>query len=280
MTRVLLIGLLGCLALTASAQDAAFAPARTHVYRFDARADGPAYQLIVTVPEAYGADTTTAFPVLYYLDGWDYAPLFIGLARLMEGNNTVRPFILAGISIEGDRLAWARHRYRDYTPSRYDTTLQRYHVNMAGASTDTDPTGEADAFADWIENTAISHVMRHYRTSARAVAGHSFGGLFGVWAMRYRPDLFSRYLLVSPSLWWNGGEVLKDWPAPRAKRVFLSVGGREFGNMQQPYGILLERLQAGDATAVEGRIYEGENHVSLLPEAVYDGLTFLFAADE
>ena len=39
--------------------------------------------------------------------------------------------------------------------------------------------------------------------SDRALLGHSFGGQFALFTLLDHPGFFSRYLVVSPSLWWD-----------------------------------------------------------------------------
>ncbi|MDH3000873.1 hypothetical protein A1D23_10435 [Chelonobacter oris] len=40
--------------------------------------------------------------------------------------------------------------------------------------------------------------------------GHSFGGLFGLYALLNKPHLFDDYTLASPSLWWGNGTILQQ----------------------------------------------------------------------
>jgi predicted alpha/beta superfamily hydrolase len=65
------------------------------------------------------------------------------------------------------------------------------------------------------------------------VIGNSFGGLFCSWLLLSRPDLFQRYVLCSPSIWWHG-EMIWDWEAHYAgshpdlsASVFVTAGGFE-----------------------------------------------------
>lgn len=66
----------------------------------------------------------------------------------------------------------------------------------------------------------------------RTIAGWSLGGLLGAHALATRPGAFSRYLLVSPSLYWDGAAVfhrLAAAPGKVAGEVYLAVGEREQG---------------------------------------------------
>ena len=74
-------------------------------------------------------------------------------------------------------------------------------------------------------------IERSYNVSRdRAWFGHSFGGLFGVYLLINGSDVFQRFIIGSPSLWWDKRAMLKAEDAlaasgkPLNARVFLSVG--------------------------------------------------------
>ena len=80
----------------------------------------------------------------------------------------------------------------------------------------------------------IPLIERTYRTSpARALHGHSLGGLFATYVLFEDPDLFSRYAIMSPSYRWEHESTYAREAAFRAgrtslrKQVFLGVGGLE-----------------------------------------------------
>lgn len=62
--------------------------------------------------------------------------------------------------------------------------------------------------------------------------GHSLGGLFALEAMAAQPDLFARWMVVSPSVWWRP-QVVQDAAAAISGqgsgqgRVMLACGARE-----------------------------------------------------
>src|SRR5262249_16284860 len=63
--------------------------------------------------------------------------------------------------------------------------------------------------------------------------GHSFGGLFGTDVLLSEPDTFARYVIGSPSLWWQRGIMFEREQSYAAThddlvaRVFMSVGADE-----------------------------------------------------
>ncbi|KAF2645785.1 hypothetical protein P280DRAFT_545702 [Massarina eburnea CBS 473.64] len=55
----------------------------------------------------------------------------------------------------------------------------------------------------WVQKTLFPNT----KFSRDALHGHSFGGLFVLYAMISRPDLFDTFLSASPALYWNNGYI-------------------------------------------------------------------------
>ncbi|KAF2737773.1 alpha/beta-hydrolase [Polyplosphaeria fusca] len=56
----------------------------------------------------------------------------------------------------------------------------------------------------WVKHTVFANA--HFGRDA--LYGHSFGGLFVLYALIARPDLFDTFLTASPALFWNNGYIL------------------------------------------------------------------------
>ena len=105
--------------------------------------------------------------------------------------------------------------------------------------------------------------------------------------MLRRPDLFNRYLLASPSVWWDDRVILRlpaAETAPAASaRIYLSVGDQE----ERPGAVpmITNARAAQDRITGLGRanlettvdILAGEIHHSTIPASVSRGLRWLFA---
>jgi predicted alpha/beta superfamily hydrolase len=95
--------------------------------------------------------------------------------------------------------------------------------------------GGGPKFRDFLERELIPWVDREYRTvpGDRTLVGHSYGGLFSSWVLVTKPELFQRYVVVSPSLWYDDHLVsgLEERYAASHRRlsarVYLCVGSRE-----------------------------------------------------
>jgi hypothetical protein len=77
-----------------------------------------------------------------------------------------------------------------------------------------DPPSGADAFIEFID-----HVLRPWVRSTvfpgvsftrDALYGHSFGGLFIIYALITNPRLFDTFISASPAIFWNNGSILDD----------------------------------------------------------------------
>ncbi|KAF2797817.1 siderophore esteras-like protein IroE-like protein [Melanomma pulvis-pyrius CBS 109.77] len=63
-----------------------------------------------------------------------------------------------------------------------------------------------DVLRPWVKDTAFPNA--HF--SRDALYGHSFGGLFVLYALLKRPSLFDTFLSASPALFWNDKYILNE----------------------------------------------------------------------
>lgn len=211
--------------------------------------NGREYHLAVALPLGYGAGgatDTTRYPVLYVLDGGAHLPLLASMFRLTNRSGPAGDVILVGIGyyppgalprpVAGQTPA----RNVDYSPPRYPETArpETAGAKAAGAAPRGPPplpwAAEAPAFLRVLKGEIIPLVERAYRTTAaRALHGHSLGGLFATYVLFEDPDLFDRYAIMSPSYRWDGGSIFAREAAFRTRRdalpkqVFLGVGELE-----------------------------------------------------
>jgi hypothetical protein len=118
----------------------------------------------------------------------------------------------------------------------------------------------------------IPLIDRNYRTTAdRGIFGHSYGGLFANYLLFADPDLFQRYAITSPSLWWDGDAIF-DLEAAFAKthtslrkQVYFSIGSLEGGAM--------EFVSQKMAATLRARHYQGLDLVNVeLPGAYHSSM--------
>ena len=146
-------------------------------------------------------------PVLYMLDG--------GLAEdFPHVVNTIDSLIRLG------RIAPVMVVGIENTERRRDLTGP---TSVGSDSTIAPHVGGSAAFRSFLRDELIPEVRARWRVSGeRAIVGESLAGLFTVETFLLEPGLFQRYIALSPSVWWNGGELVRA-AGPRAAEL---PGGR------------------------------------------------------
>jgi uncharacterized protein len=224
---------------------------------------GQRYDLLVSLPDDY-ATSGKPYPVLYVLDGWHF-PLMAFLQSNNIYSERMPPVIIVNVS-HGDVGAMTL-RARDFTPTKID--------REPGS-------GGAMAFLDFLEHELIPFVDHKYRTVAtdRGLLGHSYGGLFALYALEQRPGLFQRIVAASPVVGWDhrllfaARERLKALPAP--VRLDLSAGtDADVTEDVVAFAKLLDEIKP---TGLDYRstIYPGENHNSVRLASFPRGLYWVY----
>lgn len=166
--------------------------------------------------------------------------------------------------------------------------------------------GGTGELLDFIENQLFPRLDEMVRTDAarRSLFGHSFGGLFTLYALFERPDLFSNWIAASPTIYWEGREILNN-EASR-KRIagppaFLHLSAGEYeGDKLAPFQyhnedaasrlekrkteqtVALAREMAtrlnGPETGIRTQfeLFAGQTHMSVLGPAVNRALSIAF----
>ncbi|PPJ55432.1 hypothetical protein CBER1_02748 [Cercospora berteroae] len=145
------------------------------------------------------APTDKAIPVIYFVDG---NALFFTASEIAWRRATSSRFaeggiiVAVGYPLEPGKLYDFHRRSLDLTPP---TT-----PSIEGS-------GGADRFLDFLEGPVKSAVKEKFPniTIAReGLYGHSYGGLFALYALFTRPHSFEGFMASSPSIWWNGRCIL------------------------------------------------------------------------
>jgi predicted alpha/beta superfamily hydrolase len=255
--------------------------------------DGAPHRLLIAVPDS--PPPAAGFPVLYHLDGNAVFASMVEALRIQSARGIatgVAPGIIVGLGYAVDGPFDRLRRTLDYTPQADAATL-----GERPDGGDWSPTGGADAFLDLVECRVKPLVadLAPVDPARQALFGHSLGGLFALHALLTRPRAFARIVAVSPSLWWNGGALLRDLdacqatlPADRA-RVMIAVGGEEEPAETPDEHPHAARRRAhrlvGNARAFAERlpadafhILPGENHGSAVHAAIGAALRFALPA--
>ncbi|AJA09158.1 esterase family protein 1 [Sphingopyxis fribergensis] len=247
---------------------------------------GRVYQVFVSFPSSYGKDPQRVYPVLYVTDA-DYAfPVVRQIARRLnvEGPK-VQEFILVGLSYaKGDDPVQSRRR--DYTPTA---------EGPSDAPTDAVHGGGA-AYQTYLRDQVLPFVARRYRTDPRQklFLGHSYGALLGTQILFTEPEMFSGYILGSPSLWYGKRHMFaleKAYAAAHrdmSAKVYVYTGEYEAARTADPrFNKRVDMVGDSDALVqmLKRRAYPGlqiradvlndEDHVSVAPRGFTKGMTYL-----
>lgn len=263
--RTLLLLFTFALAATGIAQVSSQPVTLGREYSFESATLDERRSLFVYLPQGYRADSSHLYPVVYLLDGGPEED-FIHLAGLLQFYafpwiDNVPACILVGIANVDRR--------RDFT----------YPTANADDRRDFPTAGGSERFREFLRAEAMPLVDSLFPHAPRRVLiGQSLGGLFAAETLLRSPHLFTDYLIVSPSAWWDDGSLLERVPAPDAARpgVFVAVG-REGEGMEAGARSLHDNLRrAGWAVDQLGFAYLPQrNHGDALHEAADRGLRFL-----
>lgn len=240
----------------------------------------------VAYPRDY-VESAKRYPVLYVTDAETNFGALQYVAQRLAKDDLIPELIVVGIAYDTSYDEFYRLRARDLRPSIPDDP----ELDLGGRPDE----GEAERFADFLRTELIPHIDANYRTVAgdRAYYGHSYGGLFGVWSLMYETDLFNRYVILSPSLWWgelwygrprtsHGYHILprraaSDGTPETDARVFVASGELEprIDELQAVWADAIRPL-LHPSVAMRDLIYENETHRTIFGRGVMDGLRYVY----
>jgi predicted alpha/beta superfamily hydrolase len=223
--------------------------------------------LNIYLPPGYN-DSSASYPVIYLLDGSaneDFLHV-TGVVQFLTMIGAMPNTIVVGIENVD--------RKRDFT---FPTTI-------TADKKDYPTTGGSEKFIKFIEEELQLHIKKRYRTtSKKTLIGQSLGGLLATEILLKKPFLFSDYLIVSPSLWWDNESLLAAAPkllqqyADKKLNIVISVGGGEEEVMKNDAAKLAELLKSSSDKTLNP-VYNPlpeEDHLTILHNAVYKGLMIL-----
>jgi uncharacterized protein len=238
-----------------------------------ATADGRRYQLHVHLPASFGKQPKRRYPVLYLTDAyWDFANVVSTYTSLVE-DKVLPEVIVVGLGYAGKNPDHEK--------------LRLWELSPVDLGPNEPSSGHADKFLATLERQIFPFVEREYRAdpARRMLAGSSLGGLFTLYAMYSRPELFQGYISVSPALGigkeWLMGQAREFAKSNKAINARLFVTGAEFewpgflAYIKRYQQLLTELNHPG--LSVETRIIEGERHSGTKAEGYTRGMRYVFA---
>jgi len=233
---------------------------------------GDGYRIYVALPRGYDGGSRR-YPVLYLLDGDSGFALATQAYRLLRVDEAMPDLLIVGIGYEGAGGERRARRILDLTPTRT-------------ASDSASATGGSAAFLSFVAEALVPTIDSLYRTDPgdRAIMGHSLGGLFALYALFERPDVFRRYIASSPSLWWDEGVVFRyeslfaRGRTSLPKSVFMSVGAEEAADMREPFRPFADSVRARryPDLAFTAVVLPGETHLTAFATSFQRGLRTVY----
>jgi hypothetical protein len=232
-------------------------------YIFHSKVLNEEREVWIKLPAGYHADESKKYPVVYLLDGRNNFIYTTGLLRQLE-NRSVPKSILVGII--------NTNRDRDLTPP------------IAGEKQSDTNEGGANKFIEMLEKDMFPYIQEQYRVKEfKTLIGHSIGGLFAVYSLASKPDLFNAYLAISPSLWWDDQNTVKYFEkrleeTPEMKGMLYLTMADERGNM---LGGLMKLIGVLESRSPENlrwdyQIFPNENHGTIPVVSEIAGMNFFY----
>lgn len=234
--------------------------------------------LNIYLPEGYNPKDSIKYPVIYLLDG-SADEDFIHVVGLVQFNsfewvNRIPKSIVVGIATVD--------RKRDFT---FPTLIESDQLTYITS-------GYSSNFMSFIEKELQPYIEGKYKTSeVKTLIGQSLGGLFATEVLLKKPSLFSHYIIISPSLWWNNGSLLSqptiELEAQKTlfTHVFIGVGKEGLTPsliprvMEVDANLLYEKINAveNDLLTAHFDYLPEEDHATIMHQALSNAILLLFA---
>ncbi len=209
----------------------------TEVHTLRSSVTAQEYLISVALPFHYHTRPEQTYPVIYVLDYNLYFGMVVEMVREM---NLRVPFckelpdaIIVGIGYPtsgslAESHAQVMHlRMRDFLSERDEGAEQFIQEHFPVRNTVM--SGGAQRFLQFIHQELTPWVESQYRIDAtdRTVMGHSWGGSFALYTLFRHPQLFQRYVVVSPGLPFDDEIEYSQKHDSLPVRMYLAFGEAE-----------------------------------------------------
>ena len=217
-------------------------------------------ECIVTLPESYYG-SENRYPVLYVLDA-NFSPYFekdLFTVQCMRLIQLVPELIIVGI--------YNTIRERDMLPA---------------AVPEKEKSGGSDKFLEFITEELRATINTEYRTTDyNTIYGASNAGLFVLYALLRRPDVFNGVISSSPMIGWCEDYIYELAEnsfknQEYSNRLYMIYGKDDYPQVTDTVPAFTEYLteKAPEGLRWELKYLPDEGHVPYT--SIYDGLRFLF----
>lgn len=203
-------------------------------YKIESKVLGETRKLIIKLPDGYDQEEEMNYPVVYVIGSSGLMSQISNDVDLLNRAGHLEKIILVCVTHEN-----AKNRRRDLTPPFLFQELDKKNA----------PKGEADKFLTYIEKEVIPLVNNKFRTNSQdLILGHSREGLFTMYALLEKPELFEGHIALSPALWRENNlfiDKMKDSLAPINNSnsfLYMSMGDAEVEKMTKAFDKTVDLL--------------------------------------
>jgi predicted alpha/beta superfamily hydrolase len=183
--------------------------------------------------------------------------------------------LIVGLSYAGTEPNYDALRADDYVPTR----AKDHEGKLVG--------GGGSKFLEFLEKSVIPLAESEYRAepTQRVLSGSSYGGLFTLFALFEKPELFQAYIAISPAAAWDNDYLAKrerDFRKLHPKlerRVWLSIGDSEWPGYVKAAQTFFRQFETSRYQGIALKVHTvaGERHAGVKPEAYNRALRFITA---
>lgn len=249
---------------------------RTEVHKITSVTNGNLYPIYVALPGSYNY-TKDNYPVVFMLDAYSSFGTMAQMVRLLAYNNELPELIIVGISSEGGSKEFNSNRMRDYTPTELKSEKDKLAIPVSGGG---------EKFLGFIKDELIPFIESKYRIKKddKTFVGHSLGGLFVFYTLFQEPNLFNKYVMISPALMFDDEFILKQEKvfAGENKKlnasVYTTVGSLEDSTFKEPWEKLIGSMKEHNYEGLKliTETAKNETHYSIIPYIATHGLKSVF----
>lgn len=270
----------------------------SEVHLIESQSNGRTYRVTVALPLAYHAapnaawpfhNTPARWPTIYLADGDWHAGMVTDMVRSSAwcGNSSDAIIVAIGYPEGEDVQASFRTQF---TRRDHDLTLApvpEWEKEKGEQMGMPNPTGDASGFLRFLSEELVPHIESAYRSDStqRIFVGHSFGGLFGIYALLTAPGLFATLVCGSPSLDWGGAPIFaveSDFAANNKRlpaRLFVFVTDGDEGPDDHCFSDTVRFLailkgRGHEGLAIEQRFFTGFTHCEVTGAGYSAGLVY------
>jgi predicted alpha/beta superfamily hydrolase len=262
--------------------------------RFQSKKFDYPHELTIALPASYAAQPDRRYPVLWVLDGPLITRSVVGIMDTLVIGNYAPEMIVIGVGSPateglkgvGRRIVEFSPPGEGYAPPGLGGDEWDKVAPMPSFS------HRADDFLSVLIDEVRPALAKRYRFSGEhALVGHSAGGMLAAYSLFSRPGAFQKVILGSPYL--NGvNEAVFKAEASFARthkqlpvHLFIGAGDKEIdewflavSGIVSSMATFAERLHLRNYAGLQlrTRIYTDEDHYTVVPRVISDGIRYLW----